>query len=1068
MRALGVWVALLTLWWSSQALAIGYTASITTAFPALTINPSAPQVAWYGGNCGGTVSAPRPFVTCDDGVTPVMPIGFSFNFAGTTYTNWSMSSNGVIFFETGAVGTASTGNQTFTPRNLPSTALGSPARPALMPFWADLQHNASAAGANNVGQPANASFYQYEVLTRPSGAQVLVVQLKNVTFWNSGGVFVNMQIQLWSTGQIVYSYGNIQATTAALRIGLQSAGGTYCHTLASSQTTGLSNQSFVYEWDPAAVPCAPQITVNHYEIRHDGAATQCAEPVALIACSSATSPCPAASILRASSSPALTSPITARLTVTGAGVTSVAQSPPSVNILPSAPSPTVNLNWAAGSAGTATLGVSASVAATGALRCTDPTGTSSRACTMAVSSAACVTPPHHFEIQGPASGSSCTASTFTIRAWADAAKTVPYTSAAATGTLIATGNPASIPSLGAFTIPAGSSSVSISPISFPSVGTTTFSTSSTPALAGPTTCRFGSSTACTFVVASCVSDFNCVESTSNAASAADSHPVTGRLYTKRAGTAFGIDVVARNADGSVATTYASDGARSVTVELVNGAGATACAARSAVSPAISVTQNFVGADAGRKSYLFTVPEAHRDLRCRVTDTTTTPAIPAACSVDNFVIRPSAVTLSTSANAAPPPAPNAASASPVVRAGSGFTLQASTATGSNYAGVLTLDSSRLSAQTTVQATTVAAGGTVGLLTPPTLTTNPITQPTGNATYSEVGFVYLAAGAFSDTASPAFTTVDNNASGDCIAGSFSDSLVGGKYGCNIGNATVVALGRFVPDHFHTAIVPGAAPIACPPGMTCPANASGANGLLYSNQPFSLTVTARNAIGAGSTTSNYQGVFAKAHTLSAWSAPGVPGVANPGAGTLANPVLSAVGFAAGSAVATPRYALASPATAPVNVHFRTTDADGIGSLRTTGSVEAGLRVASGRILVANAHGSERLSLPIIATVQYFNGSHWLASATDNATSFNSALVSGSGNVVVTIVDGLGNGLSVVNPASASVIGGRRTFTLAAPMASGNADITLDAPSYLPGKSGRATFGIFKSPIIYGRENF
>ena len=404
MKLIRLWATLIGLLFSANVLALGYTASITTAFPALTINPSAPQVAWYGGNCGGTAATARPYITCDDGVSPVMPIGFVFSFAGSSYSNWSMSSNGVIYFENGAVGSASTGNQTFTPSNLPSTALGNPARAALMPFWADLQHNASAAGANNVGQPANASFYQYEVLTQPSGAQVLVIQLKNVTFWNSGGVFVNLQIQLWSTGEIVYSYGNLQATTAALRIGLQSAGGTYCHTLASSQTTGLSNQSFVYKWDPAAPACPPQTSVNHYEIRMDGAATQCAEPVTLLACSSATTPCPAANIMSSTSTPALSTPITARLTITGAGVTSVTQSPVSVNIQPTAPLQGVNLTWAPGSAGTATLAISASVAATGALKCTNATGTATRACTMTVANTICIPPPHHFEIQGPAGG----------------------------------------------------------------------------------------------------------------------------------------------------------------------------------------------------------------------------------------------------------------------------------------------------------------------------------------------------------------------------------------------------------------------------------------------------------------------------------------------------------------------------------------------------------------------------------------------------------------------------------------------------------------------------------------
>jgi MSHA biogenesis protein MshQ len=320
--------------------------------------------------------------------------------------------------------------------------------------------------------------------------------------------------------------------------------------------------------------------------------------------------------------------------------------------------------------------------------------------------------------------------------------------------------------------------VSITPISFPSPGTTAFTTTATPALAGASTCNFGGSTSCDFSVVSCVADFNCVEATTSGASAADSNSSTGRLYTKRAGTSFSIDVVARKSDGTVATTYASDASKSVTVELVDGSGATACTSRTALSPPVSVTQTFALSDAGRKSFSFTVANAYKDVRCRVTDTTTSPAIAKACSQDDFAIRPSAVTLFTSASAAPPPAANAASASPAVKAGVGFTLQASTSTGTNYVGTMALDTTQLTAQTTAQATSLQIGGTLGALTPTTLATNPVTQPTNNATYSEVGYLYLAAGAFADNASPAFTAVDNNANGDCIAGSYSDTSAGGE--------------------------------------------------------------------------------------------------------------------------------------------------------------------------------------------------------------------------------------------------------------------------------------------------
>ena len=228
----------------------------------------------------------------------------------------------------------------------------------------------------------------------------------------------------------------------------------------------------------------------------------------------------------------------------------------------------------------------------------------------------------------------------------------------------------------------------------------------------------------------------------------------------------------------------------------------------------------------------------------------------------------------------------------------------------------------------------------------------------------------------------------------------------------------------------------------------------------------VTAENS--AGGTTANYSGVFAKATTLSAWSAPSSAGVANPGSGTLANTSLAATGFTAGVASAQPSYALGTTTTAPVDAYFRAVDADTVTSLRTSGTVEGGLKVANGRIRLPNAYGSERLALPLTATVQYFNGANWATSATDNATSFNSNLSTASGNVVVTILNGLGSGVTIVNPAPAAVVSGVRTFNIAAPGAAGNANISLNTPSYLPSAVSRVTFGIYKSPLIYRRENY
>lgn len=637
--------------------------------------------------------------------------------------------------------------------------------------------------------------------------------------------------------------------------------------------------------------------------------------------------------------------------------------------------------------------------------------------------------------------------------------------------------------------------------------------------------------------------FNCVESGASA--------LTGRLYTKLAGTAFAFDVVAlkdANSDGTadaVETLYASDVDKSVTVELVDGSGATACASRTAISPAVSQSLVFSKVnqptELGRKSTaLMTVTKAYADLRCRVTDASQSPSI-VSCSTDDFAVRPSSITLTTAASAVAP----SSTSTPIVKAGAGFTLQASTSAGSNYAGTLTLDTAtappaavKLTAQTTSQDASQASGGVVGTLGPATLTANVFPLPTNNASYSEVGFLYLAPGAYRDET---FTSVDQPAgctatsTCDCVTdttsnNNLSDSLVGvtGRYGCHIGN-TAVSLGRFVPDHFDTlatgtlacaatagtinvtlgsstvigsgtaflsAVSPGntiqiggveylvsAVPGASSLTLSVPfagATASGltvdscpTGGMVYSGQAFSALVNARNL--AGVNTQNYMGKFAKAVTLSAAASRGGTAIAAaaPG-GTMAANVAAATSFTNGSngaSPAAPLFAFAAVPTTPTSVFVRATDTDSVVSLRSpaSASVEGGVKVVSGRIKIPNAYGSERLPLPMTATVQYYNaGTNWVTSSTDSISAFNSNLTSAGGNVVAGIVNGLGSGVAVVSPGAAAVVAGVRTFSLAAPGVSGNVNISLNAPIYLPSTTGLATFGIFRSPLIYRRENY
>lgn len=285
------------------------------------------------------------------------------------------------------------------------------------------------------------------------------------------------------------------------------------------------------------------------------------------------------------------------------------------------------------------------------------------------------------------------------------------------------------------------------------------------------------------VTFSTISRFNAFESATAAG------VVTGPIYTKLAGAAFGLDVVA-----VAGSSQASGFNNNVKVELLANTGAAGSGYGADNCPTSnSVIQTIASAAiaGGRSTVNFpAVANAYQDVRVRISYPTTSPTI-VICSNDSFAIRPSAVMLNVLPGMATPPS---ASATPVINSGSVFTLHATTGSGTNYNGTLTLDGTRLTAQTTSQDATVQSGGIVGTFSPSTLAVNPASAPSNNASYSEVGYLYLGAGAYRDDT---FTSVDQP--NDCILGSSDDTFASGKIGCSIGSKTVYSLGRFIPDHF-----------------------------------------------------------------------------------------------------------------------------------------------------------------------------------------------------------------------------------------------------------------------------
>jgi len=581
--------------------------------------------------------------------------------------------------------------------------------------------------------------------------------------------------------------------------------------------------------------------------------------------------------------------------------------------------------------------------------------------------------------------------------------------------------------------------------------------------------------------------FNCVEAGANA--------LTGHLFTKLAGTAFSFEVVAlkdTNGDGiadAVETAYASDSDKSVTVELVDGSGATACASRAAISPAVSQTLTFTKAsqptEQGRKSTAnMTVTKAYPDLRCRVTDANQTPNI-VACSSDDFSVRPSAVTLNILPAMATPPS---ASATPTIKAGASFTLTATTSSGTNYAGVLVQDTAKLTAQTTAQDTTVQSGGTVGTLTPATLTANAV--PSNNASYTEAGYLYLAPGAFRDDS---YTSVDQPA--DCVTnttgdGNLADTPVSGKYGCSIGNKTIYSFGRFIPDHF--ALTQGAATPAC-------------GSFTYFGQDgfaTSFTLTAQNS--ASAPTQNYTGSFAKLG-LTAWSNFVFTTASLPAGSTLTASATAPTGnWSNGVAAVTAKHQASRPTalTGETSVVVQAAPADLDGVTMTAAQVAAGTPLRYGRARLNNANGSELLALPIPLRMEYWQGvaTGWQTNAADTCTlirasDFAFAFPAGTAlkpnhlaacETAATVTGGAPNyTVRLSRPGAGNDGWTDLTLNLNAAAAGtqctavggvGAAATTANAPWLMYNWTGavgnpqsRATFGIYKSgPVIFRRERY
>lgn len=582
--------------------------------------------------------------------------------------------------------------------------------------------------------------------------------------------------------------------------------------------------------------------------------------------------------------------------------------------------------------------------------------------------------------------------------------------------------------------------------------------------------------------------------------------ITGRIHTQRAAVAFGLDVVAISG-GAQMNTFTN----SAIVELLGNqtAGvpldAQNCPTSSTLIQAATPNPTITG---GRSTVSFAaVANAWKDVRVRVRFPVAAPTV-TSCSTDNFAIRPSGFTV-TSTNATN----TGTSGAPAIKTGANFNLTATSIAG--YNGTPAIDNAvGMVAGTPVQG---AIGGVFSAAPAATGTA------AGNVFfYSEAGNFGLNTHAvFDDT----FTSVDQP--GDCTA-DFSNALVGGRYGCRFGSTAVPLVvgssgfGRFIPDNFNVAYNTPSFGAAC-----------GTFG--YVGQVFSfatapeLTVVARQGTANGLTdaaTLNYAGAYMKLTNTSLAQAPydttagrysrfdalgggatpaldtGVlpPVASDPAIGTFTGGV-GVLTFGAGAGLRFTRSLIAPSASfdADIALRLNVVDADGVafaGNPAAFGAASAGNGIAFGggkgmrfgRLKLANAHGSELLNLPVPILAQYWNGTAFVTNTLDNCTALaanNIALTTPPAGVGVsagiTLSAGAGS-LILTKPATPAKVSVDLCADLGVDPVGGTVcAATSAAMSYLQGiwfpganynndPAARATFGVYKggNEFIYLRENY
>lgn len=576
------------------------------------------------------------------------------------------------------------------------------------------------------------------------------------------------------------------------------------------------------------------------------------------------------------------------------------------------------------------------------------------------------------------------------------------------------------------------------------------------------------------------------------------NPVTGKIFTKVAGSPFSLDIVALNQNRNAINTNYNGQVQVQLLDSSNNTGPldsnTGCRNTWTVVGNLG-TLTFKGGDKGRKTLNnIQYNNALRDARIRIIDLSNNGGgggnnggnVSYACSTDNFAVRPDHFDVVVSDTDWATPGITrilnavTANGTPTHKAGRPFTIAA---TARNALGQTTSNYLNATPTATVSNVILPGGGVAGTLDAGTWTTIAGIAQTNAATYSEVGAFALQ---LSDSS---FTSVDAN-DGTPLA----QRTIG---------AALVDAGRFVPDHFSISA-------AALQNRSDPATLAGCvNPFSYLDEQFDgvFTVTAQNA--AGGTTQNYTGALVKFDqafrpdrlaTQGKWnlaardSASGTDLSARLWQNGFAGTTVFSNGVAAGVRAqlriqrqgGAPNYTPDGPFLQS-HLGINPVDGDGVGLAPAQQTLVIGgnayfdtgtTALYFGRLAADNAYGSELSPLPMWARAQYWQNGAWLDKTDDTCTLFGVSVPAGVQLGQNSAGDGRGYWTTLDYSATGGQIypaninghrAGWRLWYTAGGMG-GDFSISFAPHNYLISQAGLASFGHFQGNkrILYWRERF